>query len=848
MPVPCTVAARSELAHVRVLAEALRAHGVRERLVAVILDDPDGEAVRPDEPFDVVAPEEVGAGAESGLLALEREALREQVKPRLLERLLAGGEPVLVLDPDVDVLGPLDDLAAAAAAGGVALVPGDGEAGDGVYRSGVLAAAGEKGLEFARWWADAEPALDGSGLQRLDAAPAAFAVTIVHDPGHGLAAWNLAERPLREGPTAGGAPLRTAVWRGFDPLRPYWLSEDVEVASDPVLAALLEDYAQRLLAAGFEAADELDWGYDALPGGIRLDRALRAVLQDAAARGVELGDPFTREGAERLLAWAAGPADHGAVWGLSRYLVELWTARPDLSRSFPDLETADGERYARWAVLHAAEENLPSALVPGAKEPGAPDFGVNVAGYLSSTLGTAEAARLYMTALRAAGVPLRMESLEPPRPPTNRPVTASTPPARPVPRELDGPADFPLNLVCVNAVQLPQFARHVGEDFFAGRRTVGVWAWETSAIPASWEPAFRWVDEIWTHSTYSAALIAARSPVPVVAVPPPVIAPEPPREPLALELPDGFTFLFAFDFLSTIERKNPVGLVEAFKLAFAPGEGPQLVLKAFNGDYKPEQLAQLRWAARGRDDIRLVDRWMPDEQRHALMARADCYVSLHRSEGFGLTMAEAMAMGKPVIATGYSGNLDFMDSSTAYLVEHRLVNVGPGVDIYPADGVWAEPDREHAAALMRRVVEQPEEARARGARAREDVLRRFSPEACGALARGRLEQLARRAPEAAAAPRIDGALALAERKAAYNPLAGVASSHPRDLAKRAALQAMRPYTFHQQELNGLLVDALREVRAQVAELEEMVAAQRRRTRRAEWQVRGLRARLDAEHD
>jgi hypothetical protein len=274
------------------------------------------------------------------------------------------------------------------------------------------------------------------------------------------------------------------------------------------------------------------------------------------------------------------------------------------------------------------------------------------------------------------------------------------------------------------------------------------------------------------------------------------------------------------------------------------------VLKAINGDYKPEQLARVRWASRGRDDVHVVDRWLPDEQRRGLTERADCYVSLHRSEGFGLTMAEAMAMGKPVIATGYSGNLDFMDASTAYLVEHRLETVGPGVDIYPADGVWADPDLDHAAALMRRVVEQPEEAAARGARAAEDVLRRFSPAAVGALARTRLEQLAARSAERAdpGGRASDAVLRSAASKAAYDPLAAAGTKAPKDLARRAALQAMRPYTFHQRELNALLVEVLEGLHAEVAELERIVADQRRTTRRAEWRLRGLEARLAARGD
>jgi hypothetical protein len=167
------------------------------------------------------------------------------------------------------------------------------------------------------------------------------------------------------------------------------------------------------------------------------------------------------------------------------------------------------------------------------------------------------------------------------------------------------------------------------------------------------------------------------------------------------------------------------------------------------------------------------------------------------------------------------------------------------VDIYPEDGVWADPDLDHAAELMRRVVAHPDEAAAKGAAAREDILRRFSPAAIGALARARLEQLLRRDP-----PRVlegpelaSEALQNAGYKASYDPLAGVASSHPKDLAKRAALQAMRPYTFHQQELNNLLVAALREVHENVAQLQDVTVFQRRRLRRLEWRVRALEAEL-----
>ena len=532
-----------------------------------------------------------------------------------------------------------------------------------------------------------------------------------------------------------------------------------------------------------------------LPGGVPLD-APWAVLREAPDT---LGDPFTREGAEKLLAWAAGPADRGAQWGITRYLAALWSQRPDLSRSFPDLETADGERFARWAAEHGPRKGWP-ARSSRARWTRRRPFGVNVAGYLSSTLGTAEAARLYMTALRAADVPMRMESLDPPRPPRSRTTAGSTPPSRPVPRTLDTPVDYAVNLVTVNAIQLPQFVRQLGEDFFAGTPTVGVWAWETSVIPASWTPRLRvgrrGLDAQHLLGRPDRAALAGPGGRRAAAGP---STPSPRASRCELDgIPDGFWFLFAFDFLSTIERKNPLGLVEAFTQRLRQRRGPAARPE---GVQRRLQARAARAAALRRPRPRRHPPRRPLDARRRSAARwpraptATSRCTAPRASGS--TMAEAMALGKPVIATGYSGNLDFMDPSTAYLVGHGLTEVGPGVDIYPADGIWAEPDLDHAAELMRRVVERPDEAAEKGARAREEILRRFSPEATGALARTRLEQLAAappRAPFTGTSP-ADAALP-ARRPPATLPASGAASPHPKALAKHAAKTALRPYRYH----------------------------------------------------
>jgi len=236
--------------------------------------------------------------------------------------------------------------------------------------------------------------------------------------------------------------------------------------------------------------------------------------------------------------------------------------------------------------------------------------------------------------------------------------------------------------------------------------------------------------------------IGAVAPVPVIALPPPVQPPAEPAVPERLDVPDdGFMFLFVFDYLSTIQRKNPVGLIEAFKRAFAPGEGPRLLLKTLNGPLRPLAEEEVLWAAHGRSDIHVIDRSLTGEELGGLMAGCDCYVSLHRAEGFGLTMAEAMAIGKPVIGTGYSGNVDFMNADNSYLVDYTIGRVGPDCEIYPPEGEWADPSVAHGAELMRRVHGDRDQAARIGARAREDIARLLSPQATGAAMRRRLEEL-----------------------------------------------------------------------------------------------------------
>src|SRR5205085_74667 len=215
----------------------------------------------------------------------------------------------------------------------------------------------------------------------------------------------------------------------------------------------------------------------------------------------------------------------------------------------------------------------------------------------------------------------------------------------------------------------------------------------------------------WVPSNFTLDSISRASPVPVVRMPHAIgELPTTDQTRAAFDLPaNRFVFLFIFDFHSYLERKNPIGLIQAFKKAFTKRDRAVLLLKSSRGDTAEGELSSLREAARGAS-VRILDRVLTRPELNTLMNLSDCYVSLHRSEGFGLTMAEAMSLGKPVIATAYSGNLEFMTPWNSELVPYELVAVPPRCDPYPVGAHWAEPDVDAAAAAMRRVAGDPSHA------------------------------------------------------------------------------------------------------------------------------------------
>lgn len=372
-------------------------------------------------------------------------------------------------------------------------------------------------------------------------------------------------------------------------------------------------------------------------------------------------------------------------------------------------------------------------ITRGQRQRSSAPVGLNLFGYLFAESGVGENARQLVRAIDLADLELVV-------------VPYTTTPSRQkhtFVNKRNFQTAFPINLVAVNADEFPRFVRDLGSEFLDDTYTIGIWAWEVEEFPRWMAESQRFVDEIWAISEFSARAIARSVERPVRVSPVPVSVPEVEQlDRSRLDLPSGFLFYFCFDFDSVFERKNPIAVIQAFRRAFPPESGPQLVIKSVNGERHSQELDRLREAARARSDITVIDGYWSESRRYAAFAACDAYVSLHRAEGFGLTIAEAMALGKPVIATAYSGNLDFMNAENSYLVPWAKARIPVGCQPYPAGGIWAEPDVESAAELMKRVWLHREEAGMKADKARRDMLQHHSPEVRAAFIGQRIREIA----------------------------------------------------------------------------------------------------------
>jgi glycosyltransferase involved in cell wall biosynthesis len=300
------------------------------------------------------------------------------------------------------------------------------------------------------------------------------------------------------------------------------------------------------------------------------------------------------------------------------------------------------------------------------------------------------------------------------------------------------------NLFVLNADNMKTTLDLIGAETVATRFNIALWAWELSEFPDQWSKAMDVIDEIWAFSSFTQQSLAAKATIPVLSMRQPVtLANHAHLSRLDFGIPeDRYVFLFQFDFTAFIDRKNPYACIAAFRKAFPHDRRDVLlVIKTNNSENYPEQLRQLAQALGDDPAILLLRGTFPRGKVASLMSLADAFVSLHRSEGFGRSLAETMLLGKPVIATNYSGNTDFMRQDNSCLVNYSLIPVKTGQYPFAEGQVWADPDIDHAAWHMRRLVNNRPYAQLISEKARQTIAENYSLSVTGARYRRRLELL-----------------------------------------------------------------------------------------------------------
>ena len=634
----------------------------------------------------------------------------------------------------------------------------------------------------------------------MDLVPGLFPdMCVLTDHGCDVAYWNVHCRIFEKRDRSyvvDGVPLRFFHFSGYDPREPNSFSKHqtrVRLKDMPIIQELCHNYGDRLRQEGMEEMRPLKYAFGFFDDGTPVPHAARKLYEDPSLQKL-FPNPF-QTGPDSFFEFLREPMEYiDEQTALSRLHFVLRDIDPELQSLFPSIWGASALPYAVHLLFsrklpepflqslqslrapkdESTRKALPSLLQRrhywqsyqrlcrlGRKILGEKTFtrarnvlrrskrkflketgllpsvglGINLVGYLAAESGLGEAVRGNVLALDVAHVPLALRNFD--RTYARKGVRTLLPRAT-------NWNPYRFNLIHVNADQFRLCTEHLGPDFFRNRFTIGYWVWETSPFPKEWMKHFAGVQEVWTASTYTQKILQESAPI-SVQVMPHVVQVSTTRQKMRKDLgiPEGrFVFLFVFDFHSIFERKNPLGIVRAFEKAFPSNSKTTLVIKSMHSGAYPKEWEMLENALQRIGGIHIHSVLSRDET-HDLIACADAYVSLHRSEGFGLTLAEAMLLGKPVIASAYGGNTDFMNAENSVLVPAHPITIEKDYEPYKAGGTWADPDLDEAANAMRRLVTDPVLAQRIGEAGKRTVEERLSPQAVGDRMRKRLEFLAK---------------------------------------------------------------------------------------------------------
>lgn len=364
--------------------------------------------------------------------------------------------------------------------------------------------------------------------------------------------------------------------------------------------------------------------------------------------------------------------------------------------------------------------------------------GINVFGFITGEFGIAEATRLNCKAIQSAGLPLSILNYDVKTNHNNNDHTFTV---------FSKDAPNPINLVQVSpsTTEIEHFFEYFDHSLFKSKYNILYLAWESETLPEDNIVNINLFDEVWTPSEYCKICLEKFIALPIKVIPHPIdIELKPTHDTDAEHFFNKkmFNFLFIFDYNSSIERKNVVNLIKAFRNTFEGWENNAfLTIKTSKSDKFAAEKEQIIQAIGDSDKIKIVEKIFDKNALNYVISQCESYISLHRSEGFGLTMAEAMYFGKPAIGTGYSGNLQFMNEKNSFLVKAQKVSYGSDDLNYNSETVWSEPSIEEASVYLRKVYEGGEIVKKLADNGRETIRNHFSIFGVGELIRKRCEEI-----------------------------------------------------------------------------------------------------------
>lgn len=748
----CTIISKNYLAHARTLADSFHKNNPGGKMFVLLVDDININFDPKKEKFTLININEIGIqNLDSFCFKYSIIEQNTGAKAHFLEYLFEkfGFKKLIYLDPDILITNSLDNLWLLLDRKSILLTPhitdhihDDKKPSEldlrkaGIFNLGCIALAYNSNTKkFLDWWKkklynfcwmDPE---NGYHVDQkwVDQVPELFKdVFVIEHLGYNVAYWNLMQRKIeiiQNKIYVNKKPLYFFHFSGFVP-------EDIECVSKhqnrfilknlQTLRPLFELYRDLLVENGY--LDIKDWKckFQYFDNGIKIPEPARKIYKSIIEKGLSFDNPFKTNGENSFLNYLNENVDDRCPI-ITRLCYQIYQEREDLQRVFPNVLEKDRNRFFDWAnkslkreyslddIFLQFEYDVEKEILINSKKAfdssrlatqmHKVELGINVGGYFKGSFGIAESARRYVAALDAVGIPYVLNNIDSTLH-VNKDDTYSN-------FQKENP--FPINLQVVNADQSDVFFNEMSQDYFKNKYNIAVWAWETSHFPEKFLESTKYFDEIWTLSSFVAKSISRVCSIPVITITCPLELDEKllVQDKGRFGFDDNFLFLFVFDFASIFERKNPIGIINSFKKAFNENDKIALIIKCINSEKFPDEYNNLIKSC-NRKNIKIITENMSKQEYYSLLASCDCYVSLHRSEGFGLTIQEAMYAGKPVIATDYGGNTDFMDVTNSFPVKYHIIELKENYGPYKKDDEWAEPDLDHAASLMRYVYENPE--------------------------------------------------------------------------------------------------------------------------------------------